>query len=284
MEEADYHRTEEDDYNRIVDLTRETDDLRRYVSVLRDDVSKAENALRAANNELRDSSDALKKEEDKAASLQAQIEKLLRNIEHERAATKDAEGRVEALYTDVDQLRFAHRSILADRDEALADKKEMELQLEDLREQWHESERRIEELQEELEDAQKIADHAADVEHDIARMRDHIQEQERTIMIKDERISHLEMQVQKERQQNYNTADAIARSKAASPVDDDRHIGAMGFDSLEAELSAIEDAEFYEVAWNDYSHITETPLTYEPVAPTVQPPLTLHTQDASTLR
>ena len=143
MEEADYHRTEEDDYNRIVDLTRETDDLRRYVSVLRDDVSKAENALRAANNELRDSSDALKKEEDKAASLQAQIEKLLRNIEHERAATKDAEGRVEALYTDVDQLRFAHRSILADRDEALADKKEMELQPEDLREQWPESERRL---------------------------------------------------------------------------------------------------------------------------------------------
>ncbi|MDV3160377.1 MAG: hypothetical protein Q8787_02810, partial [Sweet potato little leaf phytoplasma] len=79
-------------------------------------LSKAEYSLRVANNEVRGSSDALKKEEEKNASLQAQIEKLTSKLEYERAATKDAEGRVQTLYADLDQARFAHRSVISDRD------------------------------------------------------------------------------------------------------------------------------------------------------------------------
>jgi hypothetical protein len=269
---------EEADYNRIVRLTEEKEGLERAFFLLKDDLTKAESALRAANDELKRSTEALDNEKEKARGLHTLIKKLEKDIDHERAAAKDAEGRVEVLYTDLDQSRFAHRSALADRDEALADQKDLELQLEDLKEQWHESEERIAALEAELEEAQKVLDTVADGENDIAMLRDQMADQERTIMIKDERISHLEMQVQKERQRVYHNADAIARSHAASPVDEDQHIGAIG-DSLEAELSAFEE-DFYEVEWNEFSHITETPLTYSPIAPAAQPPSTLHTQQS----
>ncbi|KAF2030914.1 hypothetical protein EK21DRAFT_64260 [Setomelanomma holmii] len=43
---------------------------------------------------------------------------------------------------------------------------------------------------------------------------------DRTLIVKDERIAHLEAQYQKERQRNLNAADAAARSAAASPIDE----------------------------------------------------------------
>ncbi|KAH7551223.1 hypothetical protein J3E72DRAFT_400906, partial [Bipolaris maydis] len=270
---------EESDYDRIVELTGQKEALERHYAVLKDELTKAESSLRAANDELKRSTDALDIEKNKSKGLHTLIKKLEKDIDHEKAATKDAEERVEELYSDLNQSRFAHRSALIDRDEALADHRDLKLQLEDLKEQWQESEERIAALEADLEEAQKAVYHAQDIEHDITSLREQIGEQERTIIIKDERISHLEMQVQKERQRIYHTADAIARENAASPVDEDQHIGAIG-DSLASELSAIDDAEFYEIEWNDYSHIQETPLTYEPIAPSVPPPSTIHSQES----
>ncbi|KNG46293.1 hypothetical protein TW65_86030 [Stemphylium lycopersici] len=275
---------EEEEYNHLADLTTENDGLRSKVNSLRADLAKAENAEREANYELEKSRQALKEEKDHLEELQAQIYRLEKDIEHEQAATKDAEGRVEVLYTDLDQKSFAHRSALDDRDNALADLKDKELQYEDLERQWQECEDRIAQLEAEKEDAQFAVNAAADAESDQARLREQIADLERTIMVKDERISHLEMQVQKERQRNYNNADAIARSLAASPVEEDDHYGAIGFDSLEAELSMVDDEEsVYEPEPNDYSKISETLLTWSPIAPALQPPSKLHTQDAASI-
>ncbi|EOA84540.1 hypothetical protein ACJQWK_07305 [Exserohilum turcicum] len=272
---------EEEEYNHLADLTTENDDLRSKLYALRAELAKAENAEREANYELDKSRQALKEEKDNLRALQAQIARLEKENDHERAATKDAEGRVEVLYTDLDQSRFAHRSALADRDEALADKRDAELQLDDLRQQWQECEDKIAELEAELDEAQKAADQVLDLERDIARLREEMADLDRSIIVKDERISHLELHLQKERQRSYHAADAIAREKAASPVDEDQHVGAVAFESLEAELSMIEDNEsYYEVEPNDFSHITETLLTWSPIAPAAQPPSTLHTLQA----
>jgi hypothetical protein len=289
-------RDEEGEYNHLVNLTDENEDLREKLTATRAELATAQDKYLNANSEVEKSTEELDQERKKLQDLNKQIKELQDKIAEEKAATENVQEQLTALYADVEQAHGARQAALEARDEARIQQMDHQLQFEELNEQWQQTQARVTELEQILEGLDAMEASNADLSHDIARLREEVADYERTIIVKDERISHLETQYQKERQRNIASADEQARAAAASPIDEGpQHVRPIG-DSLAAEL---EDEEFFEQLEeeeehgeheehkkeevyqpNVYSDVTQT-FAYSPIAPAVEPPRTLHVQTAA---
>jgi hypothetical protein len=278
---------EEREYDHLVHLTQEKDALRDSLAETRTALKTAQTDLLNANSDSKKSTDALEKKCEELQQLGEERDKLKKDLTKEEAATKDVQEQVTALYADVEQAHAARQAALEARDEARIQQRNQELQFNELNEQWQDTKARVTELEQMLEDMEALEENTADLSHDIARLREEAADHERTIVVKDERISHLETQYQKERQRNIASVEEQARAAAASPIDEGpQHVSNIG-DSLESEL---EGEDFCYVGEhdvdepNELSAITKTLLTYSPIAPATEPPRTFHQQVvASTL-
>jgi hypothetical protein len=150
---------------------------------------------------------------------------------------------------------------------------DLQLRYDSLLKQWEEDQGKIEELEGRVEQVATLEAALKNFEADLAAQQDQLAGHDRTIMVKDERIAHLEAQYQKERQRNLNAADAAADATVAAATSYDNEappsLSGLG-DSLADELSndydEFDDMEFYT---NELSEIS-TLVDFMPVEPPLQ--------------
>jgi hypothetical protein len=201
-------------------------------------------------------------------------EKLEHDVEDHKDNASHNESILSRAYAEQQNIREAYNALTRAKDDAEAQMLDLQLRYDSLFTQWQEDQEKIEELESREEQlAQYEADHL-NMEADLARLHDTIAGHDRTIIVKDERIAHLEAQYQKERQRNLNAADAAADATVAAATSRDEEappsLSGLG-DSLADELSddynEYDDTEFYS---NERSEIFEV-ADITPIESAVQP-------------
>jgi hypothetical protein len=226
---------------------------------LKDENARYKNEFEKLKREREDTEYALKKSEETLVEEQSTIKALeARNVklDHDlalkEAALKDKDNQNANLAADYQQLYANYSDKLSELDDTRVKLLEKKLEFDDLQDQWSTDQKRIADLEEAIQEHED-SNLVAELENDIAGLHA-IQEQDfRTIIVKDERISHLEGLLQKEQQRTLHHADEAARTAAASPVDDQRHIGSLG-GTLEDEFSSLmlDESDFIDCEPSEY--------------------------------
>ena len=271
---------EDDNWDRAVALESDNRDLNRKNAALKTDNANLEKELRETKHQLQQSDDQLSQLRAKVQVLETQTKRTAEDLADEKAAASDANATIDRLYAELQQAHTARDGAYKERDDVLAEKFHLKLELEDITQQWQDLDTKNNELIEELEAAQEIADSSAELENDLKKLREEHVDQDREIVVKNERIDNLEQQIQKANKRLLEMADEKARAAAASPTDDNRHIGSLG-DTLEDELSGLDDESYYEPEFNVYSDIFA--ISTSPFEPARASPSTIHVQEASSV-
>lgn len=182
---------------------------------------------------------------------------LEKDLEHEKAVAAESASILDGAYADLHRANDKFLAVSKARDAFELQQVDTQLQLEDLRAQWQEDQDKIAELEEHLGELHKLEETINGLQSDLDTLHETIADHERTLIVKDERIAHLEGQYQKERQRNLNVADAAAATAtASSPIDEPPHIFPAIADSLEAELDAASDG-----LDSEYEHLEHIELS-----------------------
>lgn len=248
------------DYDHIQQLQEENDRLAETIADLRRKLDRSLNATRDVEKSRDDVDKDLQASKSELETLRGTIDRLKSDLEHEKAAAVDREAFLSKAYADrteaENQLGFAARA----RDTLELEVKEVKLQFEDVHNQWLIAQQTIDDLQDQVHAIEDIDTTNQLLQGDIERLQDLITDHERTLLVKDERISHLEAQFQRERQRNLAEADAAAQKAATpgSPIDEPPNPIASVADSLADELDAASD-DFEEMEYDEreVSQITE---------------------------
>ncbi|KAL1794285.1 hypothetical protein ACET3X_007706 [Alternaria dauci] len=241
-----------EEYDRVGSLEQQYDRLKDENARFKTEFEKLKREREDTEYALKQSEETLAEEQTTVKVLEARNVKLDHDLALKEAALKDKDTQNTNLAADYRQLYSTYSGKLTELDELRVKLLGKTDEFKDLQDQWRTDQERIAELEaaiKEHEDSNLIAD----LENDIAELHA-IQEQDsRTIIVKDERISHLEGLLQKEQQRNLHNADETARAAAASPVDDQRHIGSMG-GTLEDEFSSLmlDESDFIECEPSEY--------------------------------
>jgi hypothetical protein len=248
-----------DEYNRTGNLEIQNGELIEQLNQCKAELSNSRRINGDTEYSLKQTESKLVEEQTAIRNLETRNARLEKDLALREAAVKDKSNQNDNLHADNVQLQQAYEAIARERDDVLVQCKDKELQFEDLHDQWQKAEERIAELEDVLTEHVKFEENN-DLQGDIAELKAEHERTLRTIDVKDERISHLEALLQKEKERNLHHADETARAAAASPVDDDRHIGSMG-DTLEHELSMLDESEWVEPEPSDYEPAYAPPST-----------------------
>jgi hypothetical protein len=255
----DYKAQLTDEYNRTGNLEIQNGELIEQLNQCKAELSNSRRVNGDTEYTLKQSESKLAEEQTTIRNLEKRNARLERDLALREAAVKDKSNQNDNLQADNVQLQQAYEAIARERDDVLVQCKDKELQFEDLHDQWQKAEERIAELEDILTEHVKFEE-KNDLRGDIDELKAEYERTLRTIDVKDERISHLEALLQKEKERNLHHADETARAAAASPVDDDRHIGSMG-DTLEHELSMLDESDWVEPEPSDYEPAYVPPST-----------------------
>lgn len=284
---------DEDSYNTIGRLQTEVGELKATIKQQREEISKAADATSNSNTQLERANKELETHKQQLQQFRNTVEKLKSEVEHEKAIAEENERFLNKAYADLSDANNTRRNLIKAKDDIEAEKKEKELESDDLRQQWAEAQARIEQLEEEQAAIEQLDTQNQGLEADIERLTGTIADHERTLIVKDERIAHLESQYQKERQRNLHAAtataaaaDAAAIAATTSPTSEappslpssSTH---TAHDSLATELSQLEDDEYDEIHYepNELSDITAV-ADFAPIELASRPDNTIHVEQA----
>ncbi|CAO2653876.1 Nn.00g106090.m01.CDS01 [Neocucurbitaria sp. VM-36] len=271
-----------EDYERVAKLQSELETLTVARDNLRKDYIKLQGVHKDTTASLQSQEQQVTEKDSQLASLRDTVEKLKKDVDDEKAATASHASSLENAYADLTDASNACKAAVKARDEAEARQQDTQLQFDSLRAQWESSQDRIEELEGQLDAIQDLEKENAGLMDDMDNLRTQLADHERTLIVKDERISHLETQFQKERQRNLNAADAAAAAAATSPIDEPpQPFNSLG-DSLEEELAATSDYDESVYEPLEYSHVIEI-AAFEPVKPASGPTPTLNVVEAASV-
>ncbi|KAH6840326.1 hypothetical protein B0T12DRAFT_364418 [Alternaria alternata] len=241
-----------EEYDRAGNLEQKYDKLKDENARYKNEFEKLKREREDTEYALKKSEETLVEEQSTIKALEARNVKLDHDLALKEAALKDKDNQNANLAADYQQLYANYSDKLGELDDIRVKLLEKKLEFDDLRDQWSTDQKRIADLEEAIQEHED-SNLVAELENDIAGLHA-IQEQDsRTIIVKDERISHLEGLLQKEQQRNLHNADEAARTAAASPVDDQRHIGSLG-GTLEDEFSSLmlDESDFIECEPSEY--------------------------------
>jgi predicted nucleic acid-binding Zn-ribbon protein len=297
-----------DKWARAVALEEENTILKQHLQDARSQRADTDKELQGISKDLEKTVRELESTKTKLEELQSANEQLKKDLSHEKQATAHHEAALTSLYADLEQSRNTCKAANKARDDALVQQKDRELQFDELRTQWEEDQSKITELEERLEDFRRLDAEHAGLQEDLDTLREHLADNERTLMVKDERIAHLETQYQKERQRNLNAAHADdLAARTTSPTEELPQTLNTLADSLEDDLGSdyddyiqgseesfnepLEESDIYEVANFAPIHPTPAPASaihvyniasVEPVAAAV-PRLTVNVNEAASV-
>jgi hypothetical protein len=275
------------EYDRRFDEQARNERLTEQLVKANTELANSQRAVQNIEHSLKESESKLAEDQAEIQALKSRNAKADFQLAQTNTAFSDARKQIDKLYADAAHWREAHKEAAIARDEYKLKFEDTHLQFKDLQDQWEEAVAETADLKATLEEHLKFEERN-DLQSDIAEANAEHERTLRIIEVKDERISHLEGLLQKEIERNRHDADEKARAAAASPVDDDRHIGSMG-GSLEAELSMIDDSEWIAPGTSDYepeyvslsTSDVHVAATVEPRDPSPAPSPTVHVQQAA---
>ncbi|KAI4914962.1 hypothetical protein J4E90_004999 [Alternaria incomplexa] len=267
----EYKESLDREYDRYGNLESQHERLKESLAKSNNDLADLRRRREDTSFQLDQSTSLLAQEQEKIHTLETRNAKLAQELQKNETALSEARKQIENLHADVQQAQQNVRAALADRDEYKVELEDLNLQFKDLTAQWQEGMETIAELKETLEDHINFEE-KNNLQGDIAEANAEHERILRVVEVKDERISHLESLLQKEIERNRHELDEKARAAAASPVDDDRHIGSME-GTLEAELDAsgIDDSDWIAADASDYEPYVPSSASEIHVAASVEP-------------
>lgn len=270
-----------EEYDRAGNLELQCDKLKDQLAYCKNELANSQRIQNDTEYTLKQSESTLAEEQSTTKTLEARIAKLEKDVALNEAAVKDKAKQIDNLTADCQQVYQTLDIVARERDEVRVDLRNKELEFDDLKDQWQSDTERIAELEETIKEHED-SNLVAELENDIAGLNDKQEQFFRTLLVKDERISHLEAMLQKEKERNLHNADENARAAAASPVDDQRHIGSMG-GTLEDEFSMLDEDDFmeYEPELGTLSAV-HVAASVKPVAARV-PPSTIKISQAASV-
>jgi hypothetical protein len=156
----------------------------------------------------------------------------------------------------------AYHAINAAKDEAEVEQYDLKLQLESLHAEWEEQQAKIKELEDRCDQVEALEAHLDSLQEDLERQNEVMGEHSRTLLVKDERIAHLEAQYQRERQRAMDAADASANATVAAATSQNGDDAPPPFSSLGDSL--------HDQLSNDYDEFEylndEEPLNYSSIS------------------
>lgn len=239
-----------DDYERIAELQKINEELLATNRELREQLSTSRNNANNIQLQLEKSDRDVKSRQEQLTQSRSTIEKYKQDLDHEKAAGAERDVILNKAYADLKAVQDACLTALKEKDDMELEKKETELQFSDLHKQFEEERIKNEDIQDLLHQIEQLEAENEGLQADIDRLHEQDAEHDRAVIVKDERIAHLEAQYQKERQRNLNAADAVAAAVATSPIDEAPPALPGLAESLAEELSAASD-EYDEF---DYEH------------------------------
>jgi hypothetical protein len=276
---------EEVAYNRSVALQAENDFLKSNLEDYKKQLAEQQQDYQSLQEHL----DRTVKDGDftkqQLATQRETVSRLKTDLDDEKASNANTASFLSAAYADHATTKNAQKSIVAARDRFEADLKDSTSQFASLLQQWQESQEQIALQQSQRHELQTLEATVTGLQSDIDRLQNSIADHERTIIVKDERINHLERQFQKERQRNLDATDAAAAAAAASPMDAPPQPFTGLVESLADELEATsDDGEF------EYEHLEHLELSdvievvdFTPIAPASYPALTFDVSQAGSV-
>lgn len=248
----EYKESLDREYDRYGNLETQHERLKEQLAKSNNDLADLRRQRDNTNFQLTQSTAELAQEQEKIHNLETRNTKLAQELQKTENTLEDARKQIENLHADVEQAQQNVRAAFTERDNALVQLEDVDLQFKDLREQWQEAQATIDELKDTLQEHINFEE-KNNLQGDIAEATAEHERALRVIEVKDERISHLEALLQKEIERNRHELDEKARAAAASPVDDERHIGSMA-GTLEEELdqSGIDDSDWIAADASDY--------------------------------
>ncbi|KAI4694627.1 hypothetical protein J4E81_006225 [Alternaria sp. BMP 2799] len=267
----EYKESLDREYDRYGNLESQHERLKESLAKSNNDLADLRRRREDTSFQLDQSTSLLAQEQEKIHTLETRNAKLAQELQKNETALSEARKQIENLHADVQQAQQNVRAALADRDEYKVELEDLNLQFKDLTAQWQEGMETIAELKETLEEHINFEE-KNNLQGDIAEANAEHERILRVVEVKDERISHLESLLQKEIERNRHELDEKARAAAASPVDDDRHIGSME-GTLEAELenSGINDDDWIAADASDYEPYVPSSASEIHVAASVEP-------------
>ncbi|OAL51667.1 hypothetical protein IQ07DRAFT_586035 [Pyrenochaeta sp. DS3sAY3a] len=270
-----------DDYDRVVMLQEQLERLTKDMGEMRKDYNELRTLQQIdhATLEARDKDLAAKDKE--IATLRDSCTKLKAEKDHVEAMRVHDEGLADKAKADLVTAAVAReKELRATRQERneLQERNDLKKQkLEELEEELNELYGTIRDHEENADLVEHYEKRQEEMSTDMDKLRELMEDSNRLLLVKDERITQLEKQLQRERERIHKAAEAAEAAEAArssSPAYDDHY---QQVDSLQDELAEAEEAFEYSLdslqSEDDYapqplelSHI-ESVLNYAPKAP-----------------
>lgn len=279
----------------IVNLQNDLKDSNETIEEQRKDLDNVRGNLSDSKKELADQKKQFDDYRTQAEHLRATSDKLKEEVDHHKTIAETIDRTLNKAYADLRTADGKRLELIEAKDKVEVDNKRWELQFEDLHQQWQEAEARIEALLEQQKEIEQIDAATQGLEADIEHLQDIISDHERTLIVKDERIAHLENQYQKERQRNLNAAAAAAAAAATSPIDEAPPVFSPIGGSLQDEFDdAFEpygqddhDAAFEGYDHVEYEHLELSEVTeladIEPTEPAARPDCMIDVTEAASI-
>lgn len=179
--------------------------------------------------------------------LQQRTDELKDEVSYQKRLVETTDRTLNHAYADHDSTKQNRDEIILAKDKLEAENLDWKLQFESLQEQWQEDQVKLEKVEEYQADLEKLERESRNLAEELEELQALHNGHERTVIVKDERIAHLENQVQKERQRNLDAAHAYAADAVTSPVDEEAPPFSTLSDSLETELDALSDDEYEQI-------------------------------------
>jgi len=261
-----------EDYNRIGELQDDITKLKGTVDDQRRQLLRAEEEVTSTRNEQHQHGKDVAQYKQQIESLHSQTEALQDEVTRQKKEADEVDRHLNLTYAELEHVRHERSAIAKDKDGVEADYKELELQFQGLHKQWEEAQARVDQLEGQQGVLDALAKSVTALESDVERLQATIAEHDRTVIVKDERIAHLETQYQKERARNLGTAEAAAAAATApgSPTDAPPAEMLSLDNNLQDELGDAYDEDGYEhlqhLELSDVAHLVDIAPT-EPARP-----------------
>ncbi|KAF2134785.1 hypothetical protein P153DRAFT_392100 [Dothidotthia symphoricarpi CBS 119687] len=284
------HADEEFYHGRIAELTKTVDEQRRELAREREQHVELQGQYSNLSADSLKQAQQLHLKDGQLDKLRTHIDKLHDDVSTERDVARQNESLLSKAYAELEQTKAARNTVVVARDEALAAEHGRRLEIADLIAEMQELNQDNAQLRQDMEAIDEVEKQNAGLQQDLEDLRDQMHGHDRTVLVKDERISHLEKQLQKERQRTLAADDAAAAAAAAakavmSPVNEPLPVytSTVG-DSLEDELAASSDYDADSV-YDAIESLDFSLIRYVDVQPVEPPTLEfgIHVEEAASV-
>ncbi|KAF2264200.1 hypothetical protein CC78DRAFT_249561 [Lojkania enalia] len=226
-------------YDQAARIQGELDTKKAELSAERSVRLELERVAALKDADIQSKDDQLGQKERELASLRSQLQSAQQKFNEQKDASGNLEELLQRSHADTEQAIKDRERAEAERDNIEYRQQQAEIELEELRAEWDEQQEKIEELKGLEEHAHQLQNQIEQLNEDLEGQQEAIAQEKRRATIKDDRIAHLERELQRAHllAANAQAAAEVVSSPTAPPT----FMPPTGGESLFAELEKIDD-------------------------------------------